>query len=245
MSAIRKEVTIGNCRLILGDCRVIAPLLGRSSALVSDPPYGMAFNTDSRRYTGGKRDVLRGAGRADRKIIGDDAEFDPAPWLAYDETVLWGANHFAQRLPVGQTLIWLKKQPEHYGTFLSDAEIGWKSGGHGVFAFHCPDSNGRRRMELTGTPFGTETGHPTQKPIALMSWCVERVKSSRILDPYMGSGTTGVACVKLGRSFVGIEIDESYFDIACRRIADAVARPDMFIEAAPPPKPEPQQEGLF
>ncbi|TPM55327.1 site-specific DNA-methyltransferase [Mesorhizobium sp. B2-2-4] len=241
MNAIRREEIIGDCRLILGDCLQVLPLLAGGMAVVSDPPYGMSFNTDSRRYTGGKRKIGRGEGRNDRQIVNDDRPFDPAPWLNAKETILWGANHYASRLPVGQTLIWLKKHPEHYGSFLSDAEIGWQSGGHGVFAIHAPDSNGRRRSELTGSPFGTETGHPTQKPIALMVWCVERTKSGTVLDPYMGSGTTGVACVKLGRKFIGIEIDETYFDIACERIRKAYAQPDMFVE---PRAPDPKQEAL-
>jgi DNA modification methylase len=78
--------------------------------------------------------------------------------------------------------------------------------------------------------------HPTQKPVALMQWCLGFLPDARtILDPFMGSGTTGVACVKLGRRFIGIEIDESYFEIACKRIRDAYAQPDMFIEPAPKP----------
>jgi len=80
-------------------------------------------------------------------------------------------------------------------------------------------------------------GHPTQKPIEVMCWCIERLPdgANTILDPFMGSGTTGVACAKLGRKFIGIEIEPKYFDIACRRIEAAYAQPDMFI--VPPAKP--------
>jgi DNA modification methylase len=79
--------------------------------------------------------------------------------------------------------------------------------------------------------------HPTQKPLQLMKWCIGFLPAAQtILDPFMGSGTTGVACVKLGRSFIGIEIDEGYFDIACERIRKAYAQPDMFIERPPEPK---------
>jgi DNA modification methylase len=78
--------------------------------------------------------------------------------------------------------------------------------------------------------------HPTQKPVALMEWCLGFLPNAEtILDPFMGSGTTGVACVKLGRKFTGIELDEGYFDIACKRIEDAYKQPDMFV--APPAKP--------
>ena len=82
-----------------------------------------------------------------------------------------------------------------------------------------------------------EREHPTQKPLGVMKWCIEHLPDSSltILDPYMGSGTTGVASVKLGRRFIGIEIDQRYFDIACRRIEDAAKQPDMFIASAPKP----------
>lgn len=243
MSPIRREVTIGNCRLILGDCLEVLPLLGGGgAAVVSDPPYGMDYDTDSTRFSGRTTGSPGGQGRSDRTIAGDDAEFDPSTWLAYHEVVLWGANHYARRLPVGTTLVWLKRYPEHYGAFLSDAEVAWQRGGIGVYVFNAPDSIGRRRLEFTGSAFGSETAHPFQKPVALMEWSVGRTKAPTILDPYMGSGTTGVACVKLGRCFTGIEIDEGYFDIACERIAKAVAQPDMFVEAARPA--EPVQGGL-
>jgi site-specific DNA-methyltransferase (adenine-specific)/modification methylase len=79
--------------------------------------------------------------------------------------------------------------------------------------------------------------HPTQKPIAVMEWCLSFLPDCQtILDPFMGSGTTGVACAKLGRKFIGIEIEPRYFDIACKRIEDAYKQPDLFIE--PPKKPE-------
>ena len=214
--------------LYLGDCREILPLLPRIDAVVTDPPYGMNYNTDSRRFTGGK--ILRGDGRGDRIISGDDKPFDPAPWLEYPEVILWGSNHFMSKLPIGTTLVWLKRYPEHYGTFLSDAEIGWQKGGLGVYVFHAPDSMGRRRMEISGSPFQGSTAHPVQKPIALMRWCIERVRSNTILDPFMGSGTTGVAAVDLGCKFIGIEIEQKYFDIACRRISEAFKQPDLFIE---------------
>ena len=241
---IKREVRIGDCRLILGDCLEVLPLLGKvDAAVVTDNPYGGGFDFDSNRFTGGTDEAPLGPGRSDRKVIGDDEPFDPSPWLSFPEVILWGANHFAAKLPVGTTLVWLKKEPKHYGTRLSDAEIGWQASGYGVYAFHAPDSNGRRRLEATGSPFGAETAHPTQKPVGLMEWCIQRTASQTVLDPFMGSGTTGVAALRLGRRFIGIEKDAEYFDIACKRIADAVARPDMFVEAGR--APEPKQEVLL
>lgn len=211
---------IGDATLYLGDCREIAQALV-ADAVISDPPYGARYDTDSCRFSGSN--INRGQGRADRTIQGDDEDFDPIPWLRFREVILWGANHFAQRLPIGSTLVWLKRYQEHYGAFLSDAEIGWQAGGVGVYALHAPDSNGRRRLETTGSAFGNETAHPFMKPLALMRWCVQRTKGETILDPFMGSGTTGVAALRLGRKFIGIEIEERWFDIACRRI-EAEAR---------------------
>jgi site-specific DNA-methyltransferase (adenine-specific) len=231
LASFRKEV-IGECVLYRGDCREIAPLLPSDIAVVSDVPYGMNWDTDSTRFTGGQR-VGRGEGRNDWGSIQSDAEpFDPAPWLRYPEVILWGSNHYAERLPVGTTLVWLKKAPHLFETFLSDAEIGWKKGGHGVYC-HFEQFPPPSRMAENGGV----TAHPTQKPTGLMAWCIQRVKAQTILDPFMGSGTTGVACVKLGRKFIGIEIEPKYFDIACKRISDAYKQPDMFVEA-PASKPE-------
>lgn len=231
--------TIGDATLHLARCEDVLPGLAGVDAVVTDPPYGMSYNTDSRRFSGFKQTDLppRGTGRTDRKIIGDGEPFTPAHLLGYKQVILWGANHYAQRLPLGTTLVWLKKSPQHYGTFLSDAEIGWQSGGCGVYVFYAEDSNARRRMEATGSAFGAETAHPTQKPLALMDWCLQRVEGANILDPYMGSGTTGVACAKLGRRFIGIECEPRYFDIACRRIERAQRQRDLFIEPAPRPTP--------
>ncbi len=108
---------------------------------------------------------------------------------------------------------------------MADVELAWSS-------VDMP----AKRMSL---PVGShQWGHPTEKPLPLMQWCVGMVDGETILDPFMGSGTTGVACVKLGRKFIGIEIDEGYFNIACKRIRDAYNQPDMFVEAAKtaPPK---------
>ena len=219
--------TIGNATLYRADCFDVLPHLQGVDAVVTDPPYGMGYNTDSTRFSGGSID--RGKGRRDRKIPNDDKDFDPSPWLKFPEVVLWGANHFATRLPVGTSLVWLKREPKNRGTFLSDAEIGWQSGGHGVYVFNAPDSNARRRLEFTGSAFGKETAHPSQKPIALMSWCLQRVSGSSILDPFMGSGTTGVAAFKLNKKFIGIELDKKYFDIACERISRAQKNGDLLV----------------
>ncbi len=226
-----ERVRIGQATLYHGDCKLIAPTIW-ADALVSDPPYGMNWNTDSTRFTGG--------GRSDwGDIKQDNQPFDPTPWLRFKECILWGANHYYSRLPVGTTLIWLKKAPHLFGTFLSDAEIGWMKGGHGVYCHYKQFPSFSRAHENNG-----EVAHPTQKPIQLMEWCIGLTKGQIILDPFMGSGTTGVACVRLGRKFIGIELERKYFDIACQRIERAYAQPDLFVEA-PAAAPRGGQEDMF
>ena len=229
----RKEI-IGDATLYLGDCREILPTLGKVDAVVTDPPYGMGWDTSTARFSGGDLASRRrrGTGRGDwGAIVNDDAPFDPTPWLDFPEVILWGANHYAQRLPVGTTLVWLKRLDAAFGSFLSDAEIAWEKGGHGVYAFR----------DLTNYALTSERAHPTQKPLGLMTWCIERTAAGTILDPFMGSGTTGVAAIKLGRRFIGIEIEPRYFDIACRRIEEAWKQPRLFEE----PKPKPVQVSMF
>jgi hypothetical protein len=229
---------IGDATLYLGENADLLPRLDRACRVVSDPPYGMDWNTDSTRFTGGQH--KRGDGREDWGDIEGDAEpFDPTPWLEFRSAVLWGANHYFSRLPVGKTLLWLKKPTHLLGTFLSDFEVGWASGGHGCFAHFRQFPPPSRMAENDGR----NVGHPTQKPISLMEWCVAEFArgDEPILDPFMGSGTTGVAAIRQGRKFIGIEKRPDYFDTACRRIAEAVAQPRLFDE--PPAKPK--QETLF
>ena len=136
--------------------------------------------------------------------------------------VLWGANHYADKLP-GQSkwLVWDKRKGFTRNDF-ADCEMAWTNKG-GVARLINHYWNGMMR----DSEKGVERVHPTQKPIAVMEWAIKETTDDNhtILDPFMGSGTTGVACVKLGRKFIGIEIEPKYFDIACKRIEAAVAEP--------------------
>lgn len=226
-------VIIGDATLYLGDCMDILPTLPKVDAVITDPPYGMDWDTDSTRFTGSS--VKRGRGRKDWGLIHEDGHpFDPAAWLSFPKVVMFGANHYAQRLSVGTTLIWIKKADHLFGSFLSDAEIAWMKGGHGVYCYRKQFPPPSRAAEAGG-----EAAHPTQKPVGLMSWCMEmaKVKPKQIvLDPYMGSGTTGVACAQMGRKFIGIEREPRYFDIACKRIEQAHAQ-GRLLEPASPTQP--------
>ncbi|WP_412033917.1 DNA-methyltransferase [Mesorhizobium sp. B263B2A] len=236
---IRREEIIGDCRLILGDCLEVLPLLGGGMAVVSDPPYGIAF------AHGGNDNSGIGGGRYATKfakvaIEGDDRPFDPLPLTSVgSDCILWGANHFADRLPASSSwLIWDKRAASGHTNDFADCEMAWTNLQNvaRVFRHHWDGM-------MKASERGVSRVHPTQKPIVLMEWCIGMVdQEATILDPYMGSGTTGVACAKLGRKFIGIEIDEDYFNIACERIRKAYAQPDMFIE---PRAPEPKQEALL
>ena len=207
----------GSVTIYHGDCREIAPSLEGDFALVSDPPYGMGWNTDSTRFTGGQH--IRGTGRKDwAEIHGDTEPFDPSPWLGYPAVVLWGFNHFAQAVPAGTVLVWIKKADHLFGTFLSDCELAWMKGGHGVYAHRKQFPPPSRMSENNG-----KVAHPTQKPLSLMRWSIERTGTDLpVLDPFMGSGTTLRAAKDLGRKAIGIELEERYCEIAAERCSQEV-----------------------
>lgn len=220
--------TIGDCTLYLGDCREILPTLGKVDAVVTDPPYGIGKDGQAR-TTGGN------GGRKAYEFLGWDAE-RPDPELfdlilaSADQHVIWGGNYFADLFPpTGKWLVWDKGQRINQ----SDGELAWTSRSGALRIF---DKN-RVALLIEGAE------HPTQKPIEIMKWSILQLDApSTILDPFMGSGTTGVACVKLGRRFIGIEREPTYFDIACRRIEAAYKQPDLFIAS---PAPKPVQEALL
>jgi site-specific DNA-methyltransferase (adenine-specific) len=220
---------IGNAILYNADCRDVLPHLGKVDAVVTDPPYGIGLNTNNQRFSGGgaasvaKRGSRVGsAGGA--AIVGDAEPFDPAFLLDLPgDKIVWGWNNYPDRLPRGACLIWLKRNDDAFGSFLSDAELAWMSKGHGVYC----------KRDLSNASIANERVHPTQKPVSLMAWCLSFIPKARtILDPFMGSGSTGVAAVKEGKAFIGCEIDPAYFGAACKRIEDAQRQGDMFVGAA-------------
>lgn len=210
----RVEV-IGNATLYLGDCREILPTLPAETLIVSDPPYGISYKHGG----GGRKNIhSMGASRTQSRAIKGDAEpFDPAHLIGFKRALLFGADHYAWRLPEGGMFHVWDKDPKgrlSWDSF-SDAELFWTNWTRNRVCFRylwkglCQEGQGERRY------------HPTAKPVALMANCVEMVGDGVICDPYMGSGTTGVACANLGRAFIGVEVEQDYFDIACRRIEDA------------------------
>ena len=220
LASFRREV-IGDCVLYNADCREILPLLPKVDAVVTDPPYGIG--EDGGRFRdrkgGGHRVLRKGGWDSDRPSKDTFA----AVLSAGNSAIIWGGNYFADMLPPSKGWLYWDKL---MGGDFADGELAWTSLDRALRKFtHCNKGHGKE--------------HPTQKPVALLKWCLGFLPDAHfVIDPFMGSGTTGVACVKLGRKFIGIEIDEKYFDIACKRIRDAYAQPDLFVA---PPAPSPTQ----
>lgn len=223
MLTTRTEILAEGVTLHMGDCRDLLPTLPRA-AVITDPPYGIAHVKGA-----------GGLGKHNRRniapIVGDASPFDPVPLLAFDNVIMWGADHYCARLPAdsGRWLAWNKLDDMESFDSFSDVEFAWHSrrGASRIFSFKWKGIASVKACEEATRV------HPTQKPITLMKWCIEQAAlpaGALILDPYMGSGTTGVAAVARGHRFTGIEIDPTYFDIACRRVSEALARPDMFVE---------------
>lgn len=218
MTGVIREERIGGQRLILGDCREVMPLLGRFDAVVTDPPYGIGARMQG--GTWAANPAFKGLQKWD---------METPDWLVQaigsTPAIVWGGNY----LPFPPSRCWLIWNKINAVPTMADFEQAWTN-------IDRPS----KRMDL---PVGrVEYGHPTQKPLPLMEWCLGFLPNAvTILDPFMGSGTTLVACQRLGRMGTGIELDPDYFEIACRRVDEATRQPDLFV--APPPS-QPVQEGF-
>jgi DNA modification methylase len=197
-----------NVTLYHGDCREWS---GKADACITDPPYGHGWKGVASSSPGGRNWTRRRA----VAIVGTDKPFDPLPWLSFKTVVLWGANHYASRLPDSPAwLVWDKREGTAENN-LSDCELAWCNvGGSARLIGHM--WNGLCRASEVG-----EHLHPTQKPIVVMAWCMERAKvpeGATVLDPFCGSGTTLIAALETGRKAIGIEIDERWVEVARRRL---------------------------
>lgn len=215
------KVQIGDATLYLGDCMEILPTLGKVDAVITDPPYGIG--EDGGRFRdrkGGRHRVLEKIGWDGDRPSCDVFELMErcAPIRIY-----WGGNYFADYLPASKGWLYWNKL---MGGDFSDGELAYTNMDKALRSFtYCNKRHGKE--------------HPTQKPVELMRWCIEQAgRPGLIADPFMGSGTTGVACVQLGRAFIGIEREPKYFDIACKRIEQAVAQGQLFAPAAVVPVQE-------
>lgn len=212
-----------------GDSREILPMLQPVDALVTDPPYGVGLGVDK---------DMRGKGHG----LGKEA------YASYDDTP---ENFSAVVVPVIRAALGLSSRgavfitgnlhalpkPDAIGGVYLPAATGrhcWGFNSLSLVALYgkAPDLNlGSKATALESVEAAEKNGHPCPKPLGWMRWAVDLASRAgeTVLDPFMGSGTTGVACAKLGRRFIGIELEPTYFDIACRRISDALQQPDMFV----------------
>lgn len=226
----RIETLAEGVTLYCGDCREILPTLGNVDAVVTDPPFGVGnFVQTTGRLMG------RGAGYG-QPVKWNDKPPNPEIFDLLrnmsKHRIIWGANFFNCFEDRGGAIVWVKRQ--HMPNF-SKADIA-----------SCTHFQKTEIVEIPWTNFSVaqqaESDHPAERPVALYQWCINYLPPPCVsfLDPYMGSGSVGVAAVKLGRKFIGIEIEPKYFDIACRRISEALKQPDLFIE-----KPKPAQQLLL
>jgi site-specific DNA-methyltransferase (adenine-specific) len=216
----RRHEVIGNADLYLGDCLEILPHLPRVDAVITDPPYGIAHPCNFAERGRGKLAACNDY----PDVHMDDRPFDPAPFLALGvPTAMWGGNYFADKLPpCSGWLVWDKDRPDDLDQ--ATCELAWTNYVKGVRRFRYL-WNGMMRQGEKGQNY-----HPTQKPIALQEWVLSLrwTPQGTILDPFMGAGSTALACASTGRRFIGIEIEPKYFDIACERIENAQRQERLF-----------------
>lgn len=239
----QQKKVIGNCELYLGDCLEIMPILNKVDAVIADPPFEKEAHTQQRRVRKGnilKTEPLPFAEITNRDSIAAMMANISRGWILVfcqaEAVQAWRESFEKGGAKYRRSMVWIKPDgmPQYSGdrpgmgyesivsVWNGSGKSIWNGGGKcGVFVHNKNDY-------ANGAP------HPTTKPIALMKELVGLFTGHGevIVDPFMGSGTTGVACAKLGRKFIGIEIEPKYFDIACKRIEDAYKQPDMFINQA-------------
>lgn len=233
----RKEV-IGDAELWLGDCMEILPMLGKVDAVITDPPYGVGLAGKSNKWR--------------PEMSGGYVSFDDTPENVSANVIPRFAAALAMAgravLTPGNRMAHSYPQPDAMGGVFNRCGAG-----SGKWGFECvapvyyygkdpylTNGMGRRPngWDQPVNDYAEKSDHPCPKPIGMMLWLVERgaLLGELVLDPFMGSGTTGIACLQLGRAFIGIEREPKYFDIACRRIEQAANQGQLFAPAAPIPE---------
>lgn len=214
-----KPVIIGDATLYCGDCMDILPTLGKVDAVVTDPPYGIG-ESEGKNKSRGRLAVSKDYGFDSWDSQPISHELMAMVRSSGKHQIIFGGNYY----PCEPTSCWLVWDKENGKSDFADCELAWTNLPKAVRLIRYM-WNGmiRANNEKRGD-------HPTQKPIGVMQWCISQLPddANTILDPFMGSGTTGVACANLGRKFIGIELEPKYFDIACERIEAAYAQGRLF-----------------
>ena len=223
MTAWQERVQIGDATLYLADCMDVLPTLGKVDAVITDPPYGIGETGKNSRQ---KAPGLSRLGTRTRIVNYEPMNWDDA--TPDEQTIamiraagkwqaLFGGNYFG--LPASSC--WLVWDKLNTGDF-ADCELVWTN---------WPIAVRRIQWRWNGMirQGNEERFHPTQKPLEVMKWVIKLCPAAQsVIDPFCGSGTTGVACAQMGRAFIGIEREKKYFDIACKRIEQAYAQGQLF-----------------
>lgn len=230
-----KEI-IGNAVLYQGDCLEVMEQFEDKEldAVVTDPPYGIRIiktgKIGDENMHRGPKGLIKGASTIFKKSDWDNSIPDIKYFLQIkriaDYQIIFGGNYFNLG-PTSCFLVWDKKNG---ASPLSDCELAWTNLKQAVRKIEWLSCGMFRQGEMNRKTY-TPRVHPTQKPVKVMEWCIEQIKlkpESTIIDPFMGSGTTGVACHNLGHRFIGVEQDAEYFDIACKRIETAQRQLNLF-----------------
>lgn len=222
-----REETIGDCRLILGDAREIVPTLGLVDCVITDPPYGMGFRSNYRLV---KHDAIANDNDAEALLYAYSIK------ARHSKYIFCRWDNLSEVPRPTSCVTWVKD-------CWSMGDLNHEHARQTEVALFYPGPEHffprGRPTDVIEAPRTGNANHPTEKPVQLME-CFVRWTDGTVLDPYCGSGSTGVACVRLGRPFIGIEIEPRYFDIACKRIEAATKEPRI-----PLPEPKPVQTSLL
>ena len=218
-----EPVIIGNATLYQGDCLEILPTLSGIDAVVTDPPYGIG-ESNEKALSRGKLAKPTDYGAFNWDATPIQPELMAAVRAAGKWQIIFGGNYY-DCPPASCWLVWDK---ENGDSDFADCELAWTN---------LPKAVRRIRYMWNGMLRANKEkrgDHPTQKPVGVIKWCIGQLPepNQTILDPFMGSGTTGVAAVQMGRKFIGIELESRYFDIACERIENAQRQQALDLEPA-------------
>lgn len=215
----RKEI-IGGQTLYLGDCREIMPVLGRFDAACCDPPYGIG-ESSAKVASRGKLAVPIDYGNFNWDERPASAEQISMIRASSKHQIIWGGNYFEGLGPTSCWLVWDKQNGDND---FADCELAWTNLQKAVRRIYWRWNGMIRKGDDVRV-------HPTQKPVGVMEWCISHLPETAktILDPFAGSGTVAVACQRMGRNSTSIEIDEDYFNAACKRVDEAARQPDLLI----------------
>lgn len=237
-----KEDLADGVTMYLGDCRDVLPTLAHAQVGVTDPPYGVKLRNKKNDFRGSR--FFDNSKSLLASVLYRDDDAHVRALIRQTIPVFLGKVDRAIVFS-GPAMLWEYPEPTAMGSVFTP-----NGAGRSPWGFQCThpilfygkdpflqDGMGSRPNSLRDEqPNREKIDHPCPKPAAWLRWAVNRASryGETVLDPFAGSGTTGVACVQLGRRFVGIEIVPEYFDIACRRISEALSRPDLFINKPSP-----------